>query len=57
MTEDGQIERYGLNAVCTHLGCVVSRVDQSCFLLGFQSLAVAAFSLIHDTLNSDTLSP
>ena len=23
VTEDGQIERYGLNAVCTHLGCVV----------------------------------
>ena len=25
--EDQSIERYGLNAVCTHLGCVV------CFLL------------------------
>ena len=23
VTDDGQIERYGLNAVCTHLGCVV----------------------------------
>ena len=23
VTDDGQIEKYGLNAVCTHLGCVV----------------------------------
>jgi cytochrome b6-f complex iron-sulfur subunit len=23
VTEDAQIEKYGLNAVCTHLGCVV----------------------------------
>lgn len=23
ITDDGQIEKYGLNAVCTHLGCVV----------------------------------
>lgn len=23
VTEEGQIEKYGLNAVCTHLGCVV----------------------------------
>jgi len=23
VTEDGKIENYGLNAVCTHLGCVV----------------------------------
>lgn len=23
VTDDGKIERYGLNAVCTHLGCVV----------------------------------
>ncbi len=23
MTEDGDLARYGLNAICTHLGCVV----------------------------------
>jgi hypothetical protein len=23
VTDDGKIENYGLNAVCTHLGCVV----------------------------------
>jgi len=24
VTENSEIERYGLNAICTHLGCVVS---------------------------------
>lgn len=23
VTQEGKIEKYGLNAVCTHLGCVV----------------------------------
>jgi Rieske Fe-S protein len=30
VTQDGGIESYGLNAVCTHLGCVVPWVGVSC---------------------------
>jgi Rieske Fe-S protein len=29
VTQDGTIEKYGLNAVCTHLGCVVPWVAVS----------------------------
>jgi Rieske Fe-S protein len=29
VTQDGTLENYGLNAVCTHLGCVVPWVSVS----------------------------
>lgn len=29
VTDDGNIENFGLNAVCTHLGCVVPWNDVS----------------------------
>jgi Rieske Fe-S protein len=34
VNNDGGIENYGLNAVCTHLGCVVPWVGVSCLALG-----------------------
>lgn len=33
--EDNEIERYGLNAVCTHLGCVVSHQRTSLAKLNY----------------------
>jgi len=29
VTNDGDIEKYGINAVCTHLGCVVPWVPSA----------------------------
>ena len=41
VTDDGQIEKYGLNAVCTHLGCVVPWNNVSA-LTGTQELCSLA---------------
>lgn len=33
VTEKNEIEKYGLNAVCTHLGCVVPWNSVSLFIV------------------------
>ena len=55
VTDDSQIEKYGLNAVCTHLGCVVpwNNVRAACLLScsvysmcsGIRSVSVLVLSL------------